>query len=339
MSGPDVGVEQSRWLSGAVADSHGKGTPAELIERLLFRNHGKAVLPRRVCSFREQTEALDHVFARIELLPPEIREVLRQAILVTSTESHVCKSAFNLEAAEATQSHLKATPKPPQSLLIANRLRPQSHPKATSKPPQSHPKATLKPPQSHPKATLKPPLNQLIKSFQDQGGAQTTCFLRALGLMRIAVLGPSVAGLTSLAPCRLARYGSTEAYVRANARLCPNSRKLRQAVAQSEALAGMREGSLPVLARVITGRCGRAAVAAFRACVPDVRGRQAYLFRGESFYSLHHRGFVARSRGRSGQKCDFRRRRFACTGLFELGSVSKPPTSWRGPLLGSEINR
>ena len=36
----------------------------------------------------------------------------------------------------------KATSKPPQSLLIANRLRPQSHPKATLKPPQSHPKAT-----------------------------------------------------------------------------------------------------------------------------------------------------------------------------------------------------
>jgi len=34
-----------------------------------------------------------------------------------------------------------ATSKPPQSLLIANRLRPQSHLKATLKPPQSHLKA------------------------------------------------------------------------------------------------------------------------------------------------------------------------------------------------------
>src|ERR1039457_5472427 len=29
---------------------------------------------------------------------------------------------------KATQSHINATSKPPQSLLIANRLRPQSHP-------------------------------------------------------------------------------------------------------------------------------------------------------------------------------------------------------------------
>jgi len=34
--------------------------------------------------------------------------------------------------AKATQSHINATSKPPQSLLIANRLRPQSHSKATS---------------------------------------------------------------------------------------------------------------------------------------------------------------------------------------------------------------
>src|ERR1017187_4622126 len=50
----------------------------------------------------------------------------------------------------------KATPKPPQSLLIANRLGPQSHLKATLKPHQSHTKATPKPHQSHTKATPKP---------------------------------------------------------------------------------------------------------------------------------------------------------------------------------------
>ena len=40
------------------------------------------------------------------------------------------------------QSHINATSKPPQSLLIANRLRPQSHSKATLKPPQCDPNAT-----------------------------------------------------------------------------------------------------------------------------------------------------------------------------------------------------
>ena len=62
---------------------------------------------------------------------------------------------------EPHQSHINATSKPPQSLLIANRLRSQDHSKATLKPPQSHPKATPKPPQSHPKATRKP-TNQAV---------------------------------------------------------------------------------------------------------------------------------------------------------------------------------
>jgi hypothetical protein len=51
---------------------------------------------------------------------------------------------MNEEAeSKAAQSHINATSKPPQSLLIANRLRLQSHPKATLKPPQCDPNATL----------------------------------------------------------------------------------------------------------------------------------------------------------------------------------------------------
>ena len=45
-----------------------------------------------------------------------------------------------------------ATLKPPQSVLIANRLRLQSHSNATPMRPQSHPKATPRLHQSHPKA-------------------------------------------------------------------------------------------------------------------------------------------------------------------------------------------
>ena len=56
--------------------------------------------------------------------------------------------------AKATQSHPQATLKPPQSLLIANRLRPQSHSKATLKLPPSHPR----------------------RIFQNLGGAETTSF-------------------------------------------------------------------------------------------------------------------------------------------------------------------
>jgi hypothetical protein len=317
MSGPDVGFEQSQWLSVAVTDTNGKGTTAELVERLLLKSHGRSALPRQVCSFKEQTEDLEYLFPRIELLLLEATGALRPETLVTRQNAHSCESALKLKGAEASQSHLKAISKPPQSLLIANRLRPQSHPKAT-----------LKPPQSHPKATPKPPSNRLIRSFEDQRGVETTYLLRALGLMRIAAVRPAAAVLRSLAPGGPARYGSAGAHVRANARLCPNQRDLHWGVVQSEALARLREPSLPVPATVIAVKRRAAAVAAFQARVPGARGWRANLCGMGSFYSLHRRGFVANSRGRSGEKCDFRRRSFACTGLFELGSVSRPLTSW-----------
>ena len=47
--------------------------------------------------------------------------------------------------------------------------------------------------------------------------------------------------LTSLAPDHLDRYGSAEAYVRANARLFRNQQAFDWAIVQSEALARLRE--------------------------------------------------------------------------------------------------
>jgi hypothetical protein len=206
---------------------------------------------------------------------------------------------------EPHQSRINATSKPPQSLLIANRLRPQSHLKATPRPLAS----------------------QLIRPFQDQDGAKTTCLPRALALMRIDVLWPSVAILMSLAPDLPARCGSVKAYVRANARLFRNRQSLDWAIVRSEALPRLRELSLPVPAEVITFTRPPTAAATRKACVSGERGWRVNSCRTESFCFLHRRGFVARSSGRSGEKCDFRRRSFACTGLFELGSVSKPSTS------------
>ena len=220
------------------------------------------------------------------------------------------------QALEATQSHPKATPKPPQSQLIVNRLRPQSHPKATLKPPQSHSKATPKPPQS-----------QIVRPFQNPRGAETTCFPRALTVMRIGILRPSVAIRTTLAPVGLARFGGVEAYARANPRLFRNQHALDWANVQGEALTRLRELSLPVLIKVITFIRRPSAVKACQTGIPGERGWRANSFRTGSFYSLHRSGFAGRSSGRSGEKCDFRRRSFACTGSFELGSVSKPSTS------------
>jgi UDP-N-acetylmuramoylalanine--D-glutamate ligase len=65
-------------------------------------------------------------------------------------------------------------------------------------------------------------------------------------------LRPSFAVLTSLAPDHLDRYGSVEAYVRANARLFRNQQALDWAIVQSEALDRLRELDLPVPAKTIT---------------------------------------------------------------------------------------
>jgi hypothetical protein len=80
------------------------------------------------------------------------------------------------------QSHFNATSKPPQSLLIANRLGPQSHPKATPRLPQGYPKglpqgypkglpqghhnATSKPHQSYFKATSKRRESMRVRRFK-----------------------------------------------------------------------------------------------------------------------------------------------------------------------------
>src|ERR1035441_10585839 len=58
---------------------------------------------------------------------------------------------------KATQSHLKATPRPPQGHILGIDSGGQSHPKATPRPPQGHPKATPRLPQGYPKATPRLP--------------------------------------------------------------------------------------------------------------------------------------------------------------------------------------
>jgi UDP-N-acetylmuramoylalanine--D-glutamate ligase len=63
---------------------------------------------------------------------------------------------------------------------------------------------------------------------------------------------PAVAVLTTLAPDHLDRYGTEEAYVRANAHLFRNQQAFDWAIVQSEALARLRELDLPVPAKTIT---------------------------------------------------------------------------------------
>ena len=75
---------------------------------------------------------------------------------VQGPESKVCgqkrgSAREELVCRQAAQHHINATSKPPQSLLVANRLRPTSQLQAILMRPSSHLHATFMRPQSHPR--------------------------------------------------------------------------------------------------------------------------------------------------------------------------------------------
>jgi len=139
----ELGLQQSRCLTIAVAGTNGKGTTAELIQCELSYNNRRSVLSGRtqpVSSVVEQTKELDYLILQV--------------------------NSFDLEITE---------------------------------------------------------------SFR-----------------------PALAVLTNLAPDHLDRYGTEEAYVRANASLFRNQQAFDWAIVQSEALARLRGLDLPVPAKTIT---------------------------------------------------------------------------------------
>jgi hypothetical protein len=129
---PDGWIQQAAFAERVAADTAGEKAHRFLVRRRSF------LCPRRVC----RPDSSD--------LPPDSE-------LTGSSNFKPRTSGFEWRA---TPSHPpaslklptrapKATSKPPQSLLIGNRLRPESLFNATLKPPQSHPNAVPKPPQSH----------------------------------------------------------------------------------------------------------------------------------------------------------------------------------------------
>jgi len=78
--------QQSQCLSIAVAGTNGKGTTAELVERVLVHNHRKTVLSghraRPVCSVIEQSKDLDYLILQIDSFQLEITEALRPSVAV-----------------------------------------------------------------------------------------------------------------------------------------------------------------------------------------------------------------------------------------------------------------
>src|SRR5258707_563376 len=82
----ELGFQQSRCLTIAIAGTNGKGTTAELVERVLAQNHRKTVLSghraRPVCSVIDQTRDLDFLVLQVNSFQLEMTEFFRPAVAV-----------------------------------------------------------------------------------------------------------------------------------------------------------------------------------------------------------------------------------------------------------------
>ena len=82
----ELGFQQSKCLAIAIAGTNGKGTTAELVERMLTNNHRKTVLTghraRPVCDVVEQTKELDFLVLQTNSFQLEMTQYFRPAVAV-----------------------------------------------------------------------------------------------------------------------------------------------------------------------------------------------------------------------------------------------------------------
>ena len=82
----EFGFQHAKCLSIAIAGTNGKGTTAELVERVLASNHRKTVLAghqaRPVCSVVEQTRDLDFLILQINAFQLELTRFFRPSVAV-----------------------------------------------------------------------------------------------------------------------------------------------------------------------------------------------------------------------------------------------------------------
>src|SRR5882672_7479887 len=82
----ELGFQQSKCLSIAIGGTNGKGTTAELVERVLSHNNRKTVLSghraRPICSVVEQTKDLDFLLLQVNAFQLEATEFFRPAVAV-----------------------------------------------------------------------------------------------------------------------------------------------------------------------------------------------------------------------------------------------------------------
>jgi UDP-N-acetylmuramoylalanine--D-glutamate ligase len=82
----ELGFQRAQCLSIAIAGTNGKGTTAEMVERILARNNRKAVLSghqaRPVCSIAEHTRELDFLILQVNSFQLETTHLFRPAVAV-----------------------------------------------------------------------------------------------------------------------------------------------------------------------------------------------------------------------------------------------------------------
>jgi len=82
----ELGFQQVQCLSIAIAGTNGKGTTAELVERILANNDRKTMMAghraRPICSIIEQTKALDFLILKVNSFQLETTEFFRPAVAV-----------------------------------------------------------------------------------------------------------------------------------------------------------------------------------------------------------------------------------------------------------------
>lgn len=104
----ELGYQQARCLSIAIAGTNGKGTTAELVERVLTNNHRKTVLSghrgRPVCSVVEQTRELDFLILQVNAFQLEMTEFFRPAVAVLMN-----LGADHLDRYESVEKYVRAT--------------------------------------------------------------------------------------------------------------------------------------------------------------------------------------------------------------------------------------
>jgi len=104
----ELGYQQSRCLSIAISGTNGKGTTAEIIERLLTNNHRRTVLSghraRPVCSVVDETKDLDFLILQVNSFQLETTQFFRPAVAVLTNlaPDHLDRYANSDEYVRAT---------------------------------------------------------------------------------------------------------------------------------------------------------------------------------------------------------------------------------------------